>query len=176
MTSTTLYDLFDDEVFEVIEVQRGRIGRISDELSIKDSNLTVYKHVDIDRLKVLIVVPFYNSEQRTNSLYQSKGIYYMPVVNISCPDPELETRLYRFFLPIAMIILSKLIQYLRSNRKSIVMAGHGADVDALLINDLKYNNCVGIRSYTKVYNLDEKEDMLKRINEKLVSIGLAAID
>lgn len=174
MQSLTVYDLFDDEVFEVIEIQSTRISRISPELSINEQCLSIYKQIPIDRLKVLIVVPDYSDNNSNISLYRSKGIYYIPVIHIRNYDPDLQYRLYRFFLPVAMIILSKLIHYLRSNKMSIVMAGHGADVDALLTNDLKYDNCVGIRSYSNVYDLEE--EVVNRINEKLVSLGLTEID
>lgn len=173
MQSLTVYDLFDDEVFEVIKIQSTRISRISPELSLNEQCLSIYNQIPIDRLKVLIVVPAY-SDNSNISLYRSKGIYYIPVIHIRDYDPDLEYRLYRFFLPVAMIILSRLIHYLRSNKMSIVMAGHGADVDALLTNDLKYDNCVGIRYYSNVYDLEE--EVVKRINEKLVSLGLTEID
>lgn len=171
--TVTVYDLFDDEVFEVIEVQSKRIHRISPRLSLSDECLSYYKSIDISKIKVLIVVPF-NTHHNNVDLYREKGIYYMSVVQIDNGDTDIDTRLYRFFLPVAMIILTKLIQYLRDNKMSIVMAGHGPDVDTLLTNDLKYDNCVGVRQYSNIFDLDE--DTVNRLNDKLVAIRLSPID
>lgn len=174
MTADTIYDLFDDEVFAVIEVQSKRLHRISPTLTMDKSCLSLYKQIKIADLKVLIVVPFLSEYSSDMSLYESKGIYYVPVVHIPNYDNDIETRLYRFFLPVAMIVLTKLMVYLRSTKRRIVMVGHGADVDTLLTNDLKYDNCVGIRSFADIYNMEE--DTVNRINEKLTAIGLSTID
>lgn len=170
----SVYDLFDDEVFDTVKLQSERLHIIDEDLLWNDSCLDIYKSIPLNRLKVLIIVP--NLAHDRQPAYDSAGVYYVPVIPYSTLqyESDLQTRLYRFFQPITMIVLTRLIQYLREKRRRILIIGHGSDVDILLSAELKFDDKMAISGWHDIYDISEEN--LNRIHNKLESMGLKLSD